>query len=914
MKSTTLPHLLILACATGAAGAGAGCAAQRAPDAQAPGNAANATASALASNLRLGDAVAPEHYQVELTLDPTQDTFAGAVTIDLALREATSRIRLNAVNIDVQRATFTAGDDTWEVPATKDGEDVIAFDLQRTAGPGAGTLAIEYRGRITDSDIRGVFRQQVGDDWYIYTQFEPLGARRAFPCFDEPHFKVPWQLTIHAPEGMMALSNTPEQTAENASPAQPAGADAKAGEPTRTHRFARTKPLPSYLVAFAVGPFETVDMGRVGRGRTPARIIVPRGRTGDARYAAAITGELLVLLEAYFDAPYPYAKLDSIAVPHFPGAMENAGLITYSADRILSSPALESEAFRRAYASTAAHELAHHWFGNQVTMAWWDDLWLNESFATWMSAKILAQWNPAWDSEIRQDARTAETMDADSLLSARRIRQPITAQHDIFSAFDAISYGKGSAVLGMFERWVGEERFRQGVRAYLNAHNWGTATAEDFLAAVASASAPEVPRALRTFLDQAGVPALSVELVCEQGEPPALALAQERYLPMGSEGSSTDRAWEIPVCVKYGANQTHEQCTLMREETAMLVLEKAGQCPGWVLANAGANGYYRVAYDRAMQGELLGPGWKHLSAVERVRLVDDIEALVTAGKMEMGEALALLPGLLEDGSEHVVRSAAELVAGVERHLLPAALVPAYARFVRETFGERARALGWQPGQDEDEATRALRLALQGLVALRAGEPALVEAAAGLARTWLDARSGVDAEVLDLVLATAVRHGDSALHARVEQAALATADPGQRRALIHALAQATEPARVRQNLALYQRGELDLREARALVLVPLDDPEVRDIAYAFIKEEYDSLAVQFPFMGRLVLEHVADAYCAQAHHDDVEAFFGPRAAGIPGGPRALSQALESIRLCAVSRAVQQPSVEAFFTRP
>lgn len=913
MKSTILPHVLTLVCA---AGAGAGCAAKHAPDTQAPGGAAadGAAASAPGANLRLGDAVAPVQYRGELTLDPTRDAFDGAMVIDVELREPTARIRLNAVGIEVRRATFTMGDDTWEAAASSDGEDVIAFDLQRTVAPGAGTLAIEYRGQIANNDVRGVFRQQVGDDWYIYTQFEAIDARRAFPCFDEPHFKVPWQLTIHAPEGMMALSNTPEETAPSAETA--AGDAAAAGKGMRTHRFARTRPLPSYLVAFAVGPFEAVDMGRVGRGRTPARIVVPRGRTGDARYAAAITGELLALLEDYFDAPYPYAKLDSIAVPQFAGAMENAGLITYSAERILSSPALETDAFRRAYAGTAIHEMAHHWFGNQVTMAWWDDLWLNESFATWMSAKLMARWNPAWDGDVHKDARTTGSMRADSLMSARQIRQPITAQHDIFNAFDAISYGKGSAVLAMFERWVGEDQFRRGVRAYLDAHTWGTATVDDFLSAIAGASTPEAPRALRTFLDQAGVPALSIELSCAQGKPPAVELAQERYLPMGSAGSSTDRTWEVPVCVKYGAGQVHEQCTLMREETATLVLDQAGRCPDWVLGNAGATGYYRVAYGGAMQEALLGAGWKHLSVVERVRLVDDMEALVAAGKMEMGPALALLPGLLEDdggdGSAYVVRRAVALVAGVERGLLPAALAPNFARFARATFGARALALGWQPRQDEGEAIRALRLALLELVALQGGEPALVDAATAMTRTWLDERSGVDPEVLDLVLATAVRHGDSTLHARVEQAMLATDDSGQRRALIRALAQAVEPARVRQNLALYDAGKLDPREARALVLAPMSDPGVRDIAYGFFKEKYDSLEARLPYMGLMVLGHVADAFCDQAHLDDVEAFFGPRAAGMPGGPRELSQALERIRLCTVSRAAQQPSVEAFFT--
>lgn len=907
MQLVRLRHVLVLACV---AGLGTGCAGSRASETRTPGDSTAGSAAGTdtragapdAPVLRLGDAVAPVQYRVELVLDPEAESFEGAVTIELDIRQPVERIWLNATDIEVSKASLAVGDDDWAVDVVPGNQDVVGFALKRQVAPGKATLTIAYRGRLSDREVNGVFRQQDGDHWYVYTQFEPIAARRAFPCFDEPGFKVPWQLTIHAREGHMALTNTPE-IEETESP--------HAG--MRAHRFAPTKPVPSYLIAFAVGPFETVDLGGVGRNQVPARIVVPHGRTGEASYAAKVTGELLSRLEAYFDSPYPYAKLDSIAIPQFGGAMEHPGLITYSARLLLSRPEQETVGFRRAYASVGAHELAHQWFGNLVTLAWWNDLWLNESFATWMAAKIVHQWKPEWNSDVYWTMRGAQTMGADSLISARKIRQPIESRHDIHSAFDAISYGKGGAVLTMFERWIGADAFRDGVRAYLKKHAWGTATADDFLAAITTVGQPEAPGAFRSFLDQAGVPVISVDVVCEPGEAPAIELAQERFLPVGSAGSTTDRTWEIPVCVKYGGKQAKEQCVLMREETATLELDRGARCPDWVLANADAAGYYRVAYGSDMQAKLLDAGSNTLSTAERVRLLDDIEAMITAGKMEMGEVLVLVPGLLADKSEHVARTAAHLVRGVRDDFVPAALEANRVRFLRKTFGPRARKLGWRPRRNEREETQALRRTLMDIAARDAGEPALVKEAIGLVQTWLDKRTGIDPEMLELALATAGRHGDAALHERMEQAILSTGDRRERVAIIDALAEARDPARVRKNLALYTSGKLDIREAGALLFGPMFARESRDMVYEYVKQEYDALVAKLPRRGPTMLIYLTGAFCDQEHLEDARAFFGPKAEGTPGGPKALAQTLERVGLCIAQRRTQQPSIEAFFTQ-
>lgn len=909
--------IIVIACAAWAAPGcggrqGAGSPSAGGPGATSPGGASRASGPAAsiapeAPPPRLDDAVKPLRHAAVLDVDPASDRFDGEITIDIELAEARRRIWLHAAELEVKSAALTRGSDTWSVSVAKSQDPgTVSFDLGREVEPGPVRLRIAYAGRMSPRETSGVFKRQDRDHWYVYTQFQPLDARRAFPCFDEPRFKVPWELTIHVPEGQLALSNTPAEEADGPRPG------------TRTFRFAATPPLPSYLVAFAVGPFELVDLGRVGRGKTPARIVVPQGHAAEARYAADVTPRLLARLEDYVDMAYPYAKLDSVAVPHFgTGAMEHPGLITYNQTRLLAQPEQETAHFRHTYARLAVHELAHQWFGNLVTPAWWDDLWLSESFATWIAARILAAFEPAWDAGVLAALGAESAIAADSLLSARRLRQPIDSSNDIYSAFDGITYDKGSAVLGMFERWLGPDRFRAGVRAYLREHAGGNATADDFVKALAAATQPEVDAAMHTFLDQAGVPVISADLVCEPGEPPSIELAQERYLPAGSAGSTTDRTWHVPVCVKYGQSRgpagVREQCMLLTEEADTMVLAGTRRCPDWILANAGAAGYYRSAYAIETQSLLLGPARRHLSVPERVKLARDIHGSIRSGHMEMGEALAMVPVLLADPSDHVVIAAVALVAGMRAHLVPAALRPNHERFVRQRFGARARALGWQPRPGDSLATRKLREALLGLVARDAGEPVLVEQARRMAQAWLEQRRGIEPELLALALATASAHGDAALHARLESALGATTDLHQRSALLTALASARDPARVRANLDLLLSGAVEVHEAHRLLFVPLDEPETRDVVARFIVDRWDVLAEKLPRDALAYLIDVSAAFCDQSHLDQLERFFGPRAAAILGGPQALAQSRERIQLCMAARDLQQPSVEAFLKK-
>ncbi|HUH01067.1 MAG TPA: M1 family metallopeptidase [Kofleriaceae bacterium] len=852
--------------------------------------------------LRLPDTAAPLLYMVELGLDPAADTFTGTARINFRITAASDHLWLHGTELTVASAVLKSESETLEAtPLSTSNEHFLGFGFPRAVEAGDYWLEVSYTGKTTDNDYSGLFRQEEDGAWYLYSQFEAFSARRAFPSFDEPKFKVPFALTLHVPEALQAFSNTPAKL-ETKGPT--------AGWKTIT--FETTKPLPSYLVALAVGPFEIVDVGAAGRNKTPVRIITTKGHTAQAAYAKRAVVELQDLLEAYFDMAYPYAKLDHIVVPRFLGAMENPGLITYDGGILLAEPGKESRGWQRRSANVIAHELAHQWFGNLVTLGWWDDIWLNESFATWAAAKVVDEWKPAWKGPIGAVGQRNGVMGQDSLMTARKIRQPIVSHQDISGAFDGITYGKGAAVLWMFERAVGAEKFREGVRNYLRKHAWKTTNAADFLAAIAEVSDPVIPAAFRTFLDQAGVPMLTVGVTCDKGARPVVSLAQARYLPAGSTGSA-DQTWTMPVCLKYAAGkQVTERCEMLAEKTSRVELE--GPCPTWVLANADAAGYYRTSYEGAWLGKLIDKGGKQLTVAERINIVGDLSALVSADEIGLGDALVQLPKLIKDDNHYAVSAAASIVGRIDDHVMPAKLRPNYARFVNKVFGAQARKLGWvgKPGEDED--ARELRDVVVGLVADEGQDKKLIAQAQVLAKKWLDTREGIEPDLLGDVLSVAARHGDAALHERMFNLLKHTEDKSQRRALLGAIASFRGEALVKRNLEIFMTDkDLDMRESFALLGGGLQDPATRQLAYDFIKANHAAIMDKLPRMARGYIVMVTNAFCDQAHYDDAEAFFGPLVANEMSGPKLLAQSLEQMKLCMAFKQAQGAKIEAFLKK-
>jgi alanyl aminopeptidase len=447
--------------------------------------------------------------------------------------------------------------------------------------PGPAVITIQYTGNISKSLTDGPFQQRYKDDWYVFTKFEPVTARRAVPCFDEPSFKARWSLTLHVPKELKAFSNTPIVREVD-------GADG-----LKTVEFMQTKPLPSYLLAFAVGPLDIVEVGPVGANSVASRIIVPRGRSLDASYAASITPKLVAALEQYFGTPYPFEKLDQIAVPLSGawGAMENAGLIAYGPS-FLSTAADDTDRTRYQRTVVMAHEIAHQWFGNMVTPGWWDDIWLNEAFAEWLGNKMARQVQPeAAGMMTTVIAGRAYGMRMDYLSTSRKVRESITGAGDIASAFDAITYLKGEAVVAMYENYLGERRFQSAARTYLKKHAWGNATSNDFLEAMADSGAPKEAASMAGFLDRRGVPLLKTSVQCRGTGPATLDLRQEPLVPIVAQVAATT-TWQIPVCVRYGVNgSVHRTCFLLTKREQTFRIPQTNGCPEWPIAGDDGTGY-----------------------------------------------------------------------------------------------------------------------------------------------------------------------------------------------------------------------------------------------------------------------------------------------------------------------------------
>jgi alanyl aminopeptidase len=842
--------------------------------------------------LRLPDTVAPRRQAVTLNLVPTREHFDGSTQIDVDVRAETTVIWLHARDLKIHRVEVRP---PVAVLTPMVSDEWLALVSDRAILPGQLTLDLDFSGTLPSREGSGAYRQEEQGQWYVFTQFEATDARRAFPCFDEPSFKIPWQIALDVPVGAAAFANTPMLSERKVAP------------DTKHVVFAPTRPLPSYLVAFAVGPLEIVDAGAVGRKPTPLRIIVPKGKGAEAAYAAKITGEVVKRLEDYFDLPYPYEKLDHVAVPQKGGAMENAGLVTYGTSTILGKPGERNIGLERGYPSIAAHELGHMWFGDLVTTSWWDDIWLNEAFATWISAKIVDEMRPDWQGAAGRVQSRNGVMGGDALASARRIRQPIESKHDIANAFDGITYQKGAAVISMFESYLGADKFRDGVRRYLKKHAYGNATAKDFLDEVVGGD-PAAKTGFASFLDQPGYPLVTAALDCPKKEPPRLTLSQKRYRRLGA-AETADETWSVPVCVRTPGERV---CKMLGDHPVDVTL--AGpKCPAWVLPNAGGVGYYRVDYQGDLLHKLLADGGKALTVAERLSVLGDVGALVTSGALPAGQALELVPALAKDPDRHVSNVVAAMVSSLSEHYVSDDLRPNYRRFVQKTFGARARALGWKPKTGEADDTRLVRAQLVALVADDGEDAGLRAEARALAERWLTDRKAIEPELVGTVLSLAAQRGDRALWDRLHAAAKAEIDRRDRGRLLGALGSFQDAALVDAGFQLALTDEFDPREAMALIFGPAGDRRTRQRAYDFGKGHYDAIAARLPKAWGAGLVRLGGGFCDAGHRADVARFFQERTPSQEGGPRTLAQTLEGIDACVARRTAHEASVRAFLSK-
>ncbi len=845
---------------------------------------------------KLAAGVTPLRYALALTIDPREARFSGEARIRLKFDRQTRSFWIHGRDLKVTAASLMSESaQAIDATYTENGEGFAEVTLARVAPAGEATLIIDYDAPFNEN-AAGLYHSTSGDEKYAVTQFESIDARRAFPSFDQPNFKTPYDVTIIARKGDTVIANTGETKVEDA------------GEGFVKHTFRETLPLPTYLVAFAVGPYDVVDgpvlpVTRLRDHAVPLRGVAVKGKGAQTRYALSVTADLIAYYEDYFDTPYPYDKLDFIAAPEFSaGAMENAGAIVYAEQAILMQPN-GPIAQQTGVITTHAHEIAHQWFGDLVTPAWWDDIWLNEAFATWMSYKAAKAVFPngGYDRETQLEAIAA--MDDDSLSSARRIREPIVKESDIEDAFDSITYDKGGGVLAMAESYLGEEAFREGVRTHMRRFPMGVATSQDFFESLGQGSKhPEIVAALASFTDRSHVPLLDVRIDCpSDGSAARARITQRTYEPIGV--SLERRTWSIPLCVSsYGLTGAGDKsCAILSEAEGVVPLR--GACPAFVSPNAAGAGYYRFALDERGWTALVA-GFHRLPAGEQIAVLDSIHASFVAGQASASLLLRAVEAGAGAGDLDVRRKASGVAKALATIPATKAAQDAYAAWVRAAFSrsvaETAMSSRASPAERQTALSVTQLLALYGHdPALRARLLAEARGTVGLART---APAPLDVRAVALIVG--VEDGGPAFFAALLEKAGASTDAQFQSEALAALSHAPR----HEDRETFARAILDApytgSQMRRALFATQRFSDTAPVGLAILRDHFDALVARMPggLAGQSAPEF-ANALCTIEDRKALTDLFTANAAKAPGHERTLAQTVEQIDRCVALRAAK-----------
>ena len=833
---------------------------------------------------RLLSKVLPIAQQVTLNIDPDQADYSGHTTIQIEVASESADIRLHAQEMEISSLRLSKNDTVFEVSHTSGEHGLLMISANSAFEAGRYELYIEFTNNFNEDGV-GIFRSEMEGENYIASQFEAIDARRAFPCFDEPGFKFPWQLTMTVPRTLTAITNTPEISVT------------EQGD-SKTVVFDTTPPLSSYLIAVAVGPYEMVPIDGMS---IPGHVAVPRGKSHLAAAALETTPPLLAYLEDYFGQPYPFKKLDLVAVNMaFDGAMEHPGAITY-ADFFLLLDENASASQRATLIKITAHELAHQWFGNLVTMQWWNDLWLNESFADWMGDKTAEAVYMEYSAELGELRTQLLVMSNDGQASSKPIRHDFAAT-DNFQDGIFLSYYKGKAVLGMFEEAVTPEIFRDGVIRYLRKFSRQNAQAENLWAEINTGAEFDLASGIASFIDQPGVPLVTInDLGGGRFE-----FAQSRIV---TGGGQIEQQWIIPLSYRYSVGDSVRTEQLVIDEASEIV-QIEGEVD-WVLPNADQRGYFRWSIPQQMLSQLGEDASSHLNVRERMGLLSNLWALLGADKLDGDEYLAAMKSLSSDMDADVLRALVSQLSDLRETFITPDLEAEFADFLRDMFTPILESIGSTPLPDDSNAIADLRP--QILLWLSAyGQDANARAViSSTVERYLAAEIPMS-ESVDVALRSLPRWSGSELFEIYRERIAKASSPAERRSLVRGLGTFRQPDVVGEVLDYVLAGE-ELRAGEvATVLASLFAAEANNAMLLDWAMQHDAELRSMLSDGQMVGMPGRLMTCSTDNLDVIADFYSAPQRFVGGIEREIQEEVAEKTACAAFRQREQASVREYLS--
>ncbi|MFQ5587475.1 MAG: M1 family metallopeptidase [Nitrospiria bacterium] len=822
---------------------------------------------------RLPHGVSPTSYAIELRVCPEEKTFSGTVLIDLKVEAPAASITLHALDLEIADASINA--QSCRVALNPEAETITVQSLAPIPA-GASLLSLSFSG-VLNRQMRGLYETVAQGETYAFTQFQSTDARRMFPCFDEPALKACFRLIVTVPAALQALSNMPvvEERIKGA---------------LKRIVFRETPVMSTYLLALAVARLEKTE-SQVGE--IEVAVWTLPGETALGRFALKVTAAVLPLLNTYFDFPCPTPKLDLVSVPDFAmGAMENWGAVFFRDSCLLLDESLSSTETRRRVADVITHEIVHQWFGNLVTMDWWDDLWLNESFAMWLACKIVDQWRPEWRFwEAFQQGKSVP-LELDALENSRAIHSEVRTAAEIEEIFDVLTYEKGGACLRMIEQFLGEDTFRDGIRVYMKRHQYQNASASDLWAILEEISGQPVSEIAKDWFSRPGFPMIT--LSCAEGNPGRLVLTQERFW---AEDETKDAAppWSVPVMLRYHDDAgVQVERVLLKEKQRVIQLSAQGTVQ-WVYGNAGESGFYRTNYDPRLVQRLTAAASEHFSPTEKIGLLDNLWALCRRGDLPLGFFMETLRRFQGDETRVMVSDVCGYLEILSQQIVQPEDRGRFSDFVHQLLHPIWRKTGWDADPGDDDERRLMRADLLWTLGAVAQDEEILSELPRRQMRYLSRPQSLDPTLVTSLLRLCARSDGGSRFEQFLEKFEKSKTPEIRDQYLRALTEFNKPALACKVIDFARSQAVRPQDVWKPVRALLSKPEVQGATWEALKTHWPALCEKGGSIGAQRMIQGARALWSRTWHDDLQSFFKAPENHADLGERTLAQTLEFIRL-------------------